>query len=164
VLFLIAGMLYDRRHTHLIAEFGGLATPLPVLSAFFLIACLSSLGLPPLVNWVGEFMVLVGMFRTDWVYAVWAALGVVFAAVYLLWMYQRVVYGEVTNEKNRNLPDLSRRELAILVPLTALIIIMGVASPYFTRRLESTTRRILMQVDSPQYKLAEQAEQPEARR
>lgn len=164
VLFLIAGMLYDRRHTHLITEFGGLATPLPALSAFLLIACLSSLGLPPLVNWVGEFMVLVGMFRADWVYAVWAALGVVFAAVYLLWMYQRVVYGEVTNEKNRNLPDLSRRELAILVPLTALIVFLGVASPYFTRRLESTTRRILMQVDSPQYRLAEKAENPEARR
>ena len=164
VLFLIAGMLYDRRHTHLIAEFGGLATPLPVLSAFFLIACLSSLGLPPLVNWVGEFLVLVGMFRTDWVYAVWAALGVVFAAVYLLWMYQRVVYGEVTKDQNRNLPDASRRELAILVPLTALIIFLGVASPYFTRRLESTTRRILLQVDSPHYKLADSARPAEGRK
>jgi NADH-quinone oxidoreductase subunit M len=155
VLFLIAGMFYDRRHTHLIRDFGGLATPVPVLSAFFLIACLASLGLPPLVNWAGEFMVLVGVFRANIMHAVLAALGVVFAAVYLLWMYQRVIYGEITNEANRNLPDATRRELAVLIPMVVMIIFMGLASPLFTRPMEPTAKRILIEVESSYYELAE---------
>ena len=163
-LFLLAGMLYDRRHTHLITEFGGLATPLPVLSAFLMLACLSSLGLPPLVNWVGEFMVLVGVFRASVNQAVLAAFGVVLAAVYLLWMYQRVVFGPVTKEANRTLPDLSRRELAILIPLAVLIVFLGVASPLFTRRLHSTATRILIHVESPYYELADSPEASEAQR
>jgi NADH-quinone oxidoreductase subunit M len=155
VLFLIAGMFYDRRHTHLIRDFGGLATPLPALSAFFLIACLASLGLPPLVNWAGEFMVLVGVFRDNIMHAVLAALGVVLAAVYLLWMYQRVIYGEVTNDANRNLPDASRRELAILIPMIVMIVFMGLASPLFTRPMAPTAKRILIEVESTYYELAE---------
>ena len=155
VLFLIAGMFYDRRHTHLIRDFGGLATPLPVLSAFFLIACLASLGLPPLVNWAGEFMVLVGVFRANILHAVLAALGVVFAAVYLLWMYQRVIYGEITHEANRNLPDATHRELAVLIPMVVMIIFMGLASPLFTRPMEPTAKRILIEVESSYYKLAQ---------
>lgn len=145
-LFLLAGMLYDRRHTHLIQEFGGLATPLPVYSTFLMLACLSSLGLPPLVNWVGEFLVLVGVWGASKTQAVLAALGVVLAAVYLLWMYQRVVFGETTKEINRTLPDTSRRELAILIPMALLIVFMGVASPLFTRRIEPSAKRIQMLV------------------
>ena len=163
-LFLIAGMLYDRRHTHLISEFGGLATPLPVLSAFLLLACLASLGLPPLINWVGEFLILVGVFQASVTQAVLAALGVVLAAVYLLWMYQRVVFGEVKNEANRALRDLSRRELAILIPLAVLIVVLGLASPLFTRRMEPTAERILHQMESSRYELAESPETPEAPR
>ncbi len=162
-LFLLAGMLYDRRHTHLISAFGGLATPLPILSAFLLFASLASLGLPPLINWVGEFMVLIGTFRANVGYAVVAAFGVVLAAIYMLWMYQRVVFGEVTHEANRSLPDLSRRELAILIPLAALIVILGVASPLITRRTQATVQRILLQAESPYYELAHQPP-PEAQR
>ena len=160
-LFVLAGILYDRRHTHLISEFGGLGTPMPVYSAFFVLACLSSLGLPLLANFVGEFLVLVGVFETNRTYAVLAAFGVVLAAVYLLWMVQRVIYGEVKNEANRNLADVSRRELAVLVPLAAAILALGVASPLFTRPVEATTKRILLQVDSPYYQLAESPQAPE---
>ncbi|MEE9236065.1 MAG: NADH-quinone oxidoreductase subunit M, partial [Candidatus Acidoferrales bacterium] len=153
-LFVLAGMLYDRRHTHLIRDFGGLGTPMPVFSAFFLLACLSSLGLPLLANFAGEFPILVGVFETNRTYAVLAALGVVLAAVYLLWMYQRVVYGQVTQEANRSLPDASRRELAVLIPLALAIIWLGVASPVFTSRMERTVERIIRQVPSPYYEFA----------
>ncbi|MFQ5694583.1 MAG: NuoM family protein [Terriglobia bacterium] len=153
-LFLLAGMLHERRHTHLIAEFGGLAASMPALSAFLLFACLSSLGLPPLVNWVGEFLVLVGVFQSNVWHAVLAALGVILAAVYLLWMYQRVVFGEITREANRSLPDLSRRELAVLLPLTVLMVFLGVASAVFTERMEATGKRILLQISASQLELA----------
>jgi NADH-quinone oxidoreductase subunit M len=159
-LFLIAGMLYDRRHTHLIREFGGLATPLPVLASFLMVACLASLGLPPLANWVGEFLVLVGVFGDNVTHAVLAALGVVLAAVYLLWMYQRVIFGEISNEKNRNLADVSRRELVILIPLVVMILFMGLASPHFTRPMEPTVKRILIQTESTYYELANAPEEP----
>jgi NADH-quinone oxidoreductase subunit M len=163
-LFLIAGMLYDRRHTHLISEFGGLATPLPVLSSFLLFASLASLGLPPLVNWVGEFMVLIGIFRSNSTYAVVAALGVVLAAIYMLWMYQRVVFGEVKQDANRSLPDLSRRELAILVPLAVMIVLLGLFSPLLTERTQTAVRTILLQSESPYYEVAKSPEPPEAQR
>ncbi len=163
-LFLIAGMLYDRRHTHLISEFGGLATPMPVLSSFLLFASLASLGLPPLVNWVGEFMVLIGVFRSHTDYAVVAALGVVLAAIYMLWMYQRVVFGEVKNEANRSLPDLSRRELTILIPLAVMIILLGLFSPLLTERTQNTVRGILLQSESPYYEVAGSPNKSEAQR
>jgi NADH-quinone oxidoreductase subunit M len=153
-LFLLAGMLYDRRHTHLIREFGGLATPLPVFSSFFLLVVLSSLGLPLLNNFVGEFLILVGVFQTSVLQAALAAVGVVLAAWYLLWMYQRVVFGQVTNEKNRALPDVNRRELAILVSVAAMILWLGVASPMFTRRMEATTNQILNQAGAPRVEWA----------
>jgi len=157
-LFAFAGMLYDRRHTHLISEFGGLGTPLPVFSAFFLVACLASLGLPLLANFVGEFMVLVGVFEAERSYAVLAAFGVVLAAVYLLWMVQRVVYGEVTNDANRRLADLSPRELVIAAAFALIILGLGVGSPFLTSRTEATTKRILLQVESPHYELAQSPE------
>ena len=163
MLFLLAGMLYDRRHTHLISEFGGLATPMPVLSSFLLLACLSSLGLPLLNGFVGEFLILLGVFEANVVHAALATFGVVLAAVYLLWMYQRVAFGQVTKEVNKTLPDVSRRELAILIPLAVLVVWMGVFSPMFTRRMESTTKRILFQAQSPHYQLAESVDTLEAK-
>ena len=101
---MLVGMLYERRHTRLISEFGGLATFVPVYSTFFLIVTLSSLGLPMLNGFVGEFLIIVGSFRSHAAYAALASVGVVLAAVYLLWMYQRVFYGEVTNPKNLACP------------------------------------------------------------
>ena len=147
-LFLLVGMLYDRRHTHLITEFGGLATPMPVLSGFFLFTTLSSIGLPMLNNFVGEFLVLLGAYRAEPIYAYAAAVGVILAAVYMLWMYQRVFFGEVTVEANRALPDASLREKFVLVPALALMLWMGVASPMFMNKMHEATKRILKEVNA----------------
>src|SRR3989442_1358020 len=146
-LFLIAGMLYDRRHTHLIREFGGLATPMPVFSALFLFVFLSSLGLPLLNGFVGEFLLLLGTFGRNVRWASFAATGTVLSAVYLLWAYQRVCLGGVTVERNRSLPDASRRERVILFPMAVIILGMGIASPPFTRRMETSSRHVLEQME-----------------
>src|SRR5579863_1587299 len=138
-LFLAVGMLYDRRHTHEIKEYGGLATPLPVLMSFFLFICLSSLALPPLNGFIGEFLILIGTFQTHHAWASWAASGAVLSAIYLLWAYQRVALGEVTVEKNKTLPDASMRERLILVIMAVAILFMGIASPLFTRSEEHTS-------------------------
>ncbi|MBI4642994.1 MAG: NADH-quinone oxidoreductase subunit M [Deltaproteobacteria bacterium] len=112
-LFLIVGMIYERRHTRMIADFGGLSTPMPIYAAIFMIVTLSSIGLPGLNGFVGEFLILLGAFKTNMLYAIVAATGVIFAACYMPWMFQRVMFGEVTNEKNKELKDLSCREIAI---------------------------------------------------
>src|SRR5215469_4640268 len=145
-LFLGVGMLYDRRHTFEIKQFGGLVTPMPVLMALFLFACLSSLALPLLNGFVGEFLILVGVFERHHAWASWAASGAVLSAIYLLWAYQRVALGEVTVEKNKTLPDASTRERVILVTMALVILFMGVASPLFTRRMEPATNVLLEQM------------------
>jgi NADH-quinone oxidoreductase subunit M len=155
-LFLVVGMLYDRRHTHLISEFGGLATPMPVLSGFFLFICLSSLALPLLNGFIGEFLILIGVFEQHAAWASWAATGAVLSAVYLLWAYQRVALGEITIERNRTLPDANRRERFILVATAVVILLMGVASPLFTRRMEASSRNLVQQVQLPGTHLARQ--------
>lgn len=149
-LFLGVGMLYDRRHTHEIKEFGGLATPMPVLMSFFLFISLSSLALPPLNGFIGEFLILIGTFHHHHQWASWAASGAVLSAIYLLWAYQRVALGEVTVEKNRALPDASRRERTILITMAAVIIFMGVASPLFTRRMAVSVDNTIQQMDRVQ--------------
>jgi NADH-quinone oxidoreductase subunit M len=146
-LFLLVGMLYDRRHTRLISEFGGLATSIPVYSTFFLIVTLSSLGLPMLNGFVGEFLIVVGSYRSHAYYAALAAVGVVLAAVYLLWMYQRVFYGKITDEKNRTLPDCSFREKLILTVMAAIILAMGVYPQPFLRRMDHSVSAIIMRLE-----------------
>ncbi len=146
-LFLAVGMLYDRRHTHEIAEFGGLATPMPVFCGFFLFVCLSSLALPLLNGFVGEFLILVGTWERHASWAAWATSGSVLSAVYLLWAYQRVALGEVTLERNRALPDATPRERTILGALAAVILLMGIASPLFTRRISASTANLLEQME-----------------
>ncbi|MGC1969507.1 MAG: NADH-quinone oxidoreductase subunit M [Candidatus Acidiferrales bacterium] len=145
-LFLGLGMLYDRRHTYEIKEFGGLVNPMPVLMSFFIFICLSSLALPPLNSFIGEFLILVGVFQYHHAWASWAASGAVLSAIYLLWSYQRVALGEVTVEKNRTLPDASGRERVILVATALAILFLGVASPLFTRRMESSTNNLVHQL------------------
>ena len=113
-LFLMVGMIYERRHTRLIADFGGLWKVIPAFSVIFLVVCLSSVGLPGLNGFVGEFLILLGAFQVNRLAAVLATSGIIFAAVYLLWMYQRVCFGEVTHEANRRLTDLTLREWAVL--------------------------------------------------
>jgi NADH-quinone oxidoreductase subunit M len=145
-LFLLVGMLSDRRHTRLISEFGGLKSVMPRLVAVFLIVTLSSIGLPGLNGFVGEFLILLGAFRADPRMAVAAASGVILSAVYMLWMFQRVNYGAVTNEKNASLPDLQPREWAAVVPIVALAILMGVLPNLFLRPIEPSVERMLNQV------------------
>jgi len=142
-LFLVVGMLSDRRHTRLISEFGGLKRVTPRLVAAFFIITLASIGLPGLNGFVGEFLILLGAFSWDPRFAALAATGVILSAVYMLWMFQRVNYGVITNEKNRTLPDLTPRELAILVPVVALTILMGVMPNLFLRPMQPSVERML---------------------
>ncbi|GAC1663973.1 MAG: NADH-quinone oxidoreductase subunit M [Candidatus Acidiferrum sp.] len=146
-LFLLVGMLYDRRHTFEISEYGGLATPMPKLAAFFLFAALSSLGLPILNGFVGEYLILLGTYQAHWQWASWAALGVILSACYLLWSYQRVFFGEVTQDKNRELPDASAREKFILMTMSAVILAMGVGSTFITRRTATASETVIEQVE-----------------
>ena len=148
-LFLVAGMLYDRRHTHLIAEFGGLAKPMPRISAFLLFISLSSIGLPMLNGFVGEFLILNGTFLANKAWAAFAATGVILSAVYLLWAYQRVVFGAVTKEKNESLPDADARERGILAAVCVVILLMGVASPLITTRTEASVQHVLKLMERP---------------
>ena len=142
-LFLIVGMLSDRRHTRLISEYGGLKGVIPRLTAVFLIITLSSIGLPSLNGFIGEFLVLLGAFRWEPRYAVFAATGVILSAVYMLWMVQRVYYGEVTNEKNRTLPDLSSREWLVIAPVVAIAIFMGLAPNVFLRPTAASVDKVV---------------------
>ncbi len=147
-LFLIVGMLYERRHTRLITEFGGLWKVMPALSVLFLIVCLSSLGLPGLNGFVGEFLILLGTFQVDRGLAALATSGIIFAAVYLLWMYQRTMFGEVTVEANRRLSDLSVREWVVLLPVLLFIVWIGVHPLTFTRPTEASVQALITQVQA----------------
>jgi len=146
-LFLLVGMLYDRRHTRQISEFGGLATSIPVYSSFFLIVALSSLGLPMLNGFIGEFLIIVGAYPSRAYYSAIAAIGVVLAAVYLLWMYQRVFYGELTHEKNRTLADCDGREKLMLGVMVAIIIAMGVYPQPVLRRMDTSVHSIMLRLE-----------------
>ncbi len=148
-LFLLVGMLYDRRHTFEISEYGGLATPMPRLAAFFLFVALSSLGLPMLNGFVGEYLILLGTYQVHWNWAAWAATGVILSACYLLWSYQRVFFGEVTGDKNRALPDASAREKWILVTMAVVTLWMGIGSAFFTRRFADACQNVLDQMNRP---------------
>jgi NADH-quinone oxidoreductase subunit M len=142
-LFMLVGALYDRRHTRLIADYGGLAKSVPVFAGIFLFVALSSLGLPGLNGFVGEFLVLLGTFFEYRWWVVPAAFGVILAAVYLLWAYQRVFHGPVHIEANRTLPDANVREVAMLAPILAAILLIGVYPKPFLDRIEPSAERIV---------------------
>jgi NADH-quinone oxidoreductase subunit M len=141
-LFLIVGLIYERRHTKEIAAFGGLAHVLPVYATFTLIIFLASMGLPLLNGFVGEFLILQGAFAANPVWAYWAVSGIVLGAAYLLWLYQRVFWGRVTHEENKGLPDLNARELATLAPLVALCFWIGVYPKPFLEFLHEPAARV----------------------
>ncbi len=150
-LFLLVGMIYDRRHTRLIADFGGIAKVMPLFSTALMIVSLSSIGLPGLNGFIGEFLILLGAFHSpvlSHTYAIVAASGVILAAVYLLWMYQRVIFGNVTNPANASLTDLSQRERWVLVPILLFIVWIGVYPGTFLRPSVSATRAIVTTVQS----------------
>ena len=145
-LFLIVGVLYERRHTRMISDFGGLATPMPNFAAIYLIISLSSLGMPLLNGFIGEFTILQGAFQVNKAWAAWGVLGVILGAAYLLWLYQRVMFGPVTQPANEHLPDLNLRELATLVPLVFMAFWIGIyPKPFFAlidKPVENIVRRV----------------------
>ena len=146
-LFMLVGILYERRHTRLIADFGGLAKTVPVLAGIFLLVTMSSIGLPGLNGFVGEFSVLVGTFLSYRWWVVPAAFGVILAAIYLLWAYQRVFFGPVTSEENETIRDLRPRELAMLAPLLVLIVAIGVYPEPFLERINPSAEKVVRQLN-----------------
>jgi len=153
-LFLFVGMIYERRHTRMISDFGGLARPMPWFSALFVIASLSSIGLPFLNGFVGEFLIMLGTWTSSAVNHVWivtmlAGTGVIWAAVYMLWMLQRVVFGTGTSEANAALLDLNAREIGLMLPLLALMIFMGVYPQPFLSRSQASIEAARQTVAGP---------------
>jgi NADH-quinone oxidoreductase subunit M len=145
-LFMVVGMLSDRRHTRLISEYGGIKAVAPRLVAAFLLITLASVALPGMNGFIGEFLILIGAFRWSPTFATFAATGVILSAVYMLWMFQRVNYGPLTNEKNRNMPDINGREWAMLVPTVAAAIFMGVYPALFLRPMEPAVNSVVERV------------------
>lgn len=139
-LFMLAGVIFDRRHTYEISEFGGLATPMPTYAALFSFIVLSSIGLPLLNGFVGEFLVLSGAFQNRAIYGILGATGVIWSACYLLWMYQRVFFGKVTHAANEHLPDLTGHEHAALWPAVVMALLMGVAPLVWLNAIDPATR------------------------
>jgi NADH-quinone oxidoreductase subunit M len=146
-LFLLVGMIYERRHTRRIADYGGLQKVMPWFAGFFLLTAFASIGLPGLNGFVGEFLILLGSYSRHPILAVLAAFGVVLAAVYLLWAYERVFTGEPDREENQNLRDIGLREVGILVPITALIIFLGVYPKPALERIEPAVERVLERIE-----------------
>ncbi len=150
-LFLFVGFIYERRHTRMISEFGGLSKPMPWFSTLFVIASLSSIGLPFLNGFVGEFLILIGTWTSQiiahaWIVTMLAATGVIWAAVYMLWMLQRVIFGPVTNPENERLLDLNSRELGLLLPLLFLMLFMGVYPRVFLDRSKASVETVRLRV------------------
>jgi NADH-quinone oxidoreductase subunit M len=161
-LFLLVGILYDRRHTRDIGDFGGVWKSAPRLGAVFLAVTLASIGLPGLSGFVGEFLALIGTFVTHRPYAVVSAVGVILAAVYLLWAFQRVFTGEPAGE-NATIRDMDRRELLTVVPLLVLSLALGVYPKPLLDRVEPSVKALLGHVESrSDYRPPEVTEQPVA--
>jgi len=160
-LFLIVGVIYERRHSRLITEYGGLSQVMPVYATVFLIMTLSSIGMPGLNGFIGELFILQGTFAAPglWMYAAVAVLGIVLGAAYMLWLYQRVMFGKLENPLNQNLPDLNFRELATFVPLIILAFWIGIYPSYFTRFLDQPVNAIVERVRTDYFK-AGRAEGP----
>jgi NADH-quinone oxidoreductase subunit M len=158
-LFLLVGMIYERRHTRLIADFGGIAHVMPFFAAVFMIITLASIGLPGTNGFVGEFLILLGTFKANPVYAVIGTFGIVLAAVYMLWMVQRVFFGQVDKEENKRLLDIGLREKLIIIPLIILVFWIGFYPNTFIRKIEPSVERVieLVKTKSVQPVLAEKA-------
>ena len=146
-LFLLVGMIYERRHTRLIDGYGGIARVVPLFAAILTFVSLSSIGLPGTNGFVGEFLVLIGSFKTYPILAVISATGVIFAAAYLLWALQRILFNPLDKRENEHIPDLNRRELALLIPLLAVIIWLGVYPAPVLRRTEASSMRLINRVE-----------------
>lgn len=144
-LFLLVGFIYERRHTRLIEQFGGLTKVMPVFAVCFLIVTLSSIGLPGTNGFVGEFLILLGAFEANKVLGILATFGVILAAVYMLWMFQRVMFGKIKHPENEGLKDLSRLELTTLLPILILIFWIGIYPKPFLDTMDASVRHVLDQ-------------------
>jgi NADH-quinone oxidoreductase subunit M len=146
-LFLLVGIIYERRHSRDIADYGGLAKQMPMFATLFLIAALSSMGLPALNGFIGEFTILLGVANRNIWWAVFAAIGIVLGAAYLLWLYQRVFWGPLDNPANRTVRDLNRRELAMLVALSAVMVWIGIYPKPIFEVIEKPVEYVVRKVD-----------------
>ncbi|HJT18219.1 MAG TPA: NADH-quinone oxidoreductase subunit M, partial [Thermoanaerobaculia bacterium] len=142
-LFLLVGVIYERRHTRLLADYGGIARTMPLYATLFVIAMLSSVGLPGLNGFIGEFLILAGSFKTHPTAAVIAATGVILAAIYLLWLVQRVFFGPVVNEENKQIREIAWNEVAAMVPLIVMMVWIGVHPNTFLHKMTPSVQRLL---------------------
>lgn len=147
-LFLLVGVVYERRHTREISEYGGLSKVMPAYAAIFLVMTMSSIGLPALNGFIGEILILQGIFVVNKIWAAFAATGIVLGAAYMLWLYQRTMFGTIDNPKNENLPDLNLREWATFIPLLILAVWIGLYPKPFIDRLDSSVVRVMTRVNS----------------
>jgi NADH-quinone oxidoreductase subunit M len=146
-LFLLVGVIYERRHTRLLADYGGIGRTMPVFTVLFVISVLSSVGLPGLNGFVGEFLILSGSFKSAPVAATIAASGVILAALYLLWLVQKVFFGPITNDENRNIPDVAWNEMAAMVPLIVMMVWIGVHPNTFLKKMEPSVRHLVSTIN-----------------
>jgi len=149
-LFLIVGIVYERRHTRLIEEFGGLSSRMPVYAAVFLVMTMSSIGLPGLNGFIGEFMILMGVFPVNWIWSAVAATGIILGAGYMLWLYQRVMFGKLDNPENNSLSDLSAREFATFAPLIVMAFWIGIYPKPFLNVIDKPVEAIVKTVSAAQ--------------
>jgi NADH-quinone oxidoreductase subunit M len=145
-LFLMVGMIYERRHTRLIEDFGGIARVMPIYTVFLMIATLSSIGLPGLNGFVGEFLILIGTFQVAPLPAILGATGVVLGAVYMLWMIQRVIFGKTDKPENQALRDIGPREWGLLIPMVILMLWIGLYPKPFLRKMDASVRHLIEHV------------------
>lgn len=161
-LFLIVGMIYDRRHTRMISDYGGIAKVVPVFAVMFMISTLASIGLPGLNGFIGEFLILNGSFSSELyankTYAILGATGVILAAVYMLWMFQRVLFGPITNEENEKLTDLNMREVGLLIPLVLFMVWIGVRPIDFTQYSEGWVNTYITNSEEKSVAVLDQAD------
>jgi NADH-quinone oxidoreductase subunit M len=164
-LFLIVGMIYDRTHTRKMEDYGGIAKVVPVFAVIFMIATLASIGLPGLNGFIGEFLILNGTFSSEVLpgnaFVVFAALGVILAAVYMLWMYQRVMFGPIKHEENKKLVDLNAREIGLLVPLVIFMVWIGIRPTDFTQYSEVQVQELLESSNEKRLAIQQSAESEE---
>jgi NADH-quinone oxidoreductase subunit M len=145
-LFLLVGIIYERRHTRKVSEFGGLSHVMPGYAAVFLVMAMTAIGLPLLAVFISEFLAMRGAFEANPWWAGWAGLGIILNAAYMLWLYQRMFFGEITNEKNKLLPDLSIREWAYMLPLVIISFWIGIYPGPFLRYIEKPVNAIVRQI------------------
>ena len=151
-LFLLVGMIYDRRHTRMIDEFGGLAKVMPKYAICFMIIALSSIGLPGMNGFVGEFLILLGVFQVNGLWAALATSGVIFAACYILWMFQRVMFQELKNPKNFKLPDMNMREMITMVPMIVLVFWIGLYPQPFLKTFDASVTQLITKVSPDNFR------------